>query len=155
MSVLFFESVKRRMPHFFNKVDVLEYTPHSKSKSVKHLFLNSRYVVIDPFNTDLSEVRDDAFNVVISINCFQHQKDYLDKLKFMHRVSSKFVMFSCPTAGTMPSKSEIYYRNLTESDFYNSIDLDLMFETYKFEINYKKSELYFWGVKKSKERYKV
>jgi hypothetical protein len=151
----FFESVKRRMPHFFNGVDVLEYTPHDKSKSIKHLFLDSRYVVLDPFRTDLSEIKDDAFNVVVSINCFQHQDDYLDKLQFMHRVSSKFVMFSCPTAGTMPLKSETYYRNLTESDFYNSTDLGSMFETYKFDINYKESELYFWGVKKDKEGYKV
>lgn len=145
------------MPHFFNEVDVLEFTPHDKSKSIKHLFSNSRYVVLDPFRTDLSEIKNDAFNVVVSINCFQNDKDYLNKLKSMHRVSSKFVMFSCSTAGTMPLNSEQYYKNLTESDFYNLIDLDSMFETYKFNIDYSESKLYFWAVKRIKERegYKV
>jgi hypothetical protein len=144
----FFESARRRMPHFFNGVDVLEYTPHDKSKSIKHLFSDSRYIVIDPKNTGLSKVDDNSFKVVVSVDYFQDTSDYLSKLEDMHRVSSKFVIFSCRAAGNSQVSEDGYYKNLTRSDFYNWLDLDDLFETHTFEIDYNNSMMYFWGVKR-------
>jgi ubiquinone/menaquinone biosynthesis C-methylase UbiE len=144
----FFESIKRRMPHFFNEVSVLEYVPHNKSKSIKNLFLDCKYIVIDPTSTNLSDIDDNCFNVVFSINHFQDTPNYLLQIKEMHRVSSKFVMFSCRAPGSKQNSKDKYYKNLNESDFYNWLDLDSMFETYVFEIDYPTSMMYFWGVKK-------
>jgi hypothetical protein len=136
------------MPHFFNGVSVLEYTPHDKSKSINYLFSDSINIVIDPRNNDLSSVPDNEFNVCMSVDYFQHSPDYLGHLKSMHRVSSKFVMFSCAAAGRSIKNAPEYYKNLVMSDFYNHIDLESMFETYKFDVNYDRSDLYFWGVKR-------
>ena len=144
----FFDSTKRRMPHFFNGVDVLEYGPHNKSKSIKHLFSDSRYTVLDPSRNDLSEIDDNSFTVVFNADYFQDTPDYLCELKDMHRVSSKFVMFSCHASGNKNVSKDKYYKNLNESDFYNWLDLDRLFETYVFEVDYPTSMLYFWGVKK-------
>lgn len=144
----FFNSLKKRMPHFFTGVDVLEYVPHTRSKSINYLFDNCRNFVINPETNYLSNVEDDSFRVVMSIDYFQHTPEYLEQLKEMHRVSSKFVMFSCAAAGRRPNTSSNYYKNLVMSDFYNKIDLDSMFETYKFDVDYDRSDLYFWGVKK-------
>jgi ubiquinone/menaquinone biosynthesis C-methylase UbiE len=144
----FFESVKRRMPHFFTGADVLEYVPHTRSKSINYLFDNCRNFVINPKTNYLSNVEDDSFRVVMSIDYFQYTPEYLKQLKEMHRVSSKFVMFSCAAAGRHIEDPPPYYKNLVMSDFYNKIDLDSMFETYRFDVDYDRSDLYFWGVKK-------
>jgi hypothetical protein len=142
----FFESVKKRMPHFFSGVDVLEYGSHDKCKTIRYLFSDSKYVVLDPNRIDSQSIDDNSFNVTMSINRFQDSTDYLNELRVIHRLSSKFVMFSCNTAGN----DGPCIRNLTQSDFYNYIDLDSMFETYKFEVDYPQAVLYFWGVKKDK-----
>lgn len=144
----YISSLRNRMPHFFNNVDVVEYVPHEKSKTIKHMFSNSRYYVFDPNSTDLSDVEDNAFNVAMSIDYLQYTPDYLDHLKKLHRVSSKFVLISCAAAGRHVSTPPPYYKNLVMSDFYNQIDLDSMFETYKFDVDYDRSDLYLWGVKK-------
>jgi hypothetical protein len=41
-----------------------------------------------------------------------------------------------------------YYRNLTETDFRNELDIDNMFSTYKFELSNTHPDLYFYGIKK-------
>lgn len=145
----FFYAVKKRMPHFFQGVDVLEYSPHDKSKRVLSLFEDSRYYVLDPRRNDLSGIEDNSFKIVMSIDYFQHTPDYLEHLNRMHRVSSKFVIFCCAAVGTKPESHDGYYKNLVMSNFYNQAPLDQMFDTYKFDTDYSASELYFWGVKKN------
>jgi ubiquinone/menaquinone biosynthesis C-methylase UbiE len=147
---IYFESIRSRMPHFFQGVDVLEYSPHDTSKRFMSLFKDSRYHVLDPRHNDLSGIKDSNFNVVISVDYLQYTPNYLDILTRMHRVSSKFVMFSCAAAGKRVDNPPVYYKNLVMSDFYNQLDLDSMFETYKFYVDYENSELCFWGVNKLK-----
>jgi hypothetical protein len=137
------------MPHFFNEVSVLEYTPHNTSKSINYLFSDSRILVIDPRKNNLSDINDNEFNVSMSINYFQYSPDYLTHLENLCRVSSKFIMFSCAAAGKSIKSPPEYYKNLVMSDFYNHLDLGLMFETYRFDVDYDRSELYFWGTKRS------
>lgn len=142
----YFDHIKTRMPHFFDGVSVLEYTSHDRSKSIRNLFTNSRYVVVDPNSSDLDSIGDRSFTVTISVNNFQHTPDYIRQLERMHRVSSKFVMFSCAAAGHIP-KGKGYYKNLTEADFYFGTDIESMFETHRFYADYNESMLYFWGVR--------
>lgn len=144
--------LKNRMPHFFNNVDVVEYVPHERSKTIKHMFSSSRYHVFDPNSTDLSNVKDNTFNVAMSINYLQYVPDYLNHLKTLHRISSKFMLISCAAAGRNIDKTHYYYKNLVMSDFYNQIDLDSMFDTYKFHIDYNCSTMYLWGIKKISSR---
>jgi hypothetical protein len=145
----FFESTKKRMPHFFSEVDVLEYVPHARSKSINYLFENSRNFVVNPESNYMSSIENNSFTVVMSVNYFQYTPNYLEQLKEMHRVSSKFVMFSCAAAGRHIKNPPTYYKNLVMSDFYNHLDLDAMFETYKFDVDYERSDLYFWAIKRS------
>lgn len=144
----YLEYLKTRMPHFFHNVDVVEYAPHNRSKSIKHMFVDSRYYVFDPNKTDLSDMEDGRFRSAISINYLQYVPNYLDHLRILHRVSSKFVLLSCAAAGSKPDASAPYYKNLVMSDFYNQIDLDSMFDTYKFHVDYEHSTMYLWGIKK-------
>ena len=41
-----------------------------------------------------------------------------------------------------------YYKNITEKDIREAIDIDEIFEKYKFEVEENHCDLYFWGVKK-------
>jgi hypothetical protein len=143
----YFEEIRRRMPHFFSGVSVLEYVPHSKCKSVEYLFDdNCNYIVLNPETNDLSGVQMESFKVAMSVNRFQYIDNYIEEFTRLHRIASKFVMFSCAGAGA-PPRGQLM--NLTESDFTTALDLDSMFETYVFFIDYNDCTLYFWGVKKN------
>ena len=141
----FFEITRNRMPHFFNDVSVLEHVPHNKCKTIWHLFHNSNYVVVDPNSDGIYKITDNSFNVAMSINYFHNTKNYVKELQDIHRVSSKLVMFSCQAAGNDNPSVE----NLTEADFYSNLDIDFMFERHQFDVDYAKSMLYFWGIKRS------
>lgn len=41
-----------------------------------------------------------------------------------------------------------YYKNITEEDIRNFLDIDLIFSSYEFEIENNHHDLYFWGIKK-------
>ena len=54
---------------------------------------------------------------------------------------------------TMPNVSRDdwdneYYKNITEKDIREAIDVDKIFKKYKFEIEENHCDLYFWGIKK-------
>ena len=54
---------------------------------------------------------------------------------------------------TMPNVSREnwdneYYKNLTESDIRECIDVDDIFEEYEFEVETNHCDLFFWGIKK-------
>lgn len=145
-----FEQIKSRMPHFFIGTSVLECSLHQKSKSSMALFENSEYLVIDPSRKDLRGVGDNTFMTVLSVGTLNTMTNYIDIFRQMHRISSKFVLFSCSAPGNTKSMSK-GYKNLTEADFVFNIDFDSMFETFKFDVNYHTSTLFFWGVKSSNE----
>ena len=142
----YFEHIRNRMPHFFDSVSVLEYVPHSRCKSILYLFENSHYVVVDALRHDLSDVPSDSYTVAMSIDFLHRAPNYLEIFTELHRVSSKFVMLSCATAG-MPPKAAGYWKNITQSDF--SVNLDEMFDTHRFHVDYDQHQLYFWGVKRN------
>jgi hypothetical protein len=41
-----------------------------------------------------------------------------------------------------------YYKNVTEEDIKDFLDVDSVFSNYEFEVNMSHCDLYFWGVKK-------
>lgn len=146
--MIYFDEIKRRMPHFFNGMNVLEYVPHDNSKKILGMYEDSRYTVINPNKSTLEEIKDNSFNVAISINYLQYTEEYIRHVQELHRVSSKFIMFSCAAPGTQAPSGVEYYRNLTEADFWFGLDVEGLFESHKFYIDYDTSTLYFWGVKK-------
>ena len=41
-----------------------------------------------------------------------------------------------------------YYKNITEKDIREAIDVDKIFEKYEFEVEEDHCDLYFWGIKR-------
>jgi SAM-dependent methyltransferase len=49
---------------------------------------------------------------------------------------------------TRKSWDNEYYMNVTEEDIRKCVDVDKIFSSYKFSIDYNHCDLYFWGIKK-------
>jgi SAM-dependent methyltransferase len=109
------------------------------------------------------------FDVVISTECFEHDIYWKETIQNIidNLVKSKgLFLFTCATTGreehgtmrTTPENSPLtsledqgwsdYYRNLTEEDIREAINLDEYFTMYHFYIGYETNDLYFWGIKK-------
>lgn len=118
----------------------------------------------------------DTFDTIISCECFEHNPYYKETLQNAVRMlkSQGMLLFTCATTGrpihgtkyleeeskekwenwkTMPNVvkenwDNNYYKNLTENDIRECIDIDHYFSEYKFEIETNHCDLYFWGIKK-------
>jgi SAM-dependent methyltransferase len=119
---------------------------------------------------------DNSYDVVISCECFEHNPFYKETIKNCTRIlkSGGLFLFTCATTGraihgtrfleeesknkfpnwkTMPNVirenwDNNYYKNLTEQDIRNCLDIDLYFSPYEFEVEENHHDLYFWGIKK-------
>ena len=131
------------MPHFFFSTDVCEHSYFSDSKKIKFLFDDSKYYVFPNINN----VDDNKFNVSLSIDKLQYEKNYLDTFHNLYRISSKFVLIRCSSAGSPKNIKNEYQRNLTESDFGSTMTMNKMFSSYNFYYDEQECNLYFWGVK--------
>ncbi len=118
---------------------------------------------------------DETFDSIISCECFEHNPYYKETIINAIRMlkSGGFFIFTCATTGrpihgteylekekkkqykewkTMPNVikenwDNNYYKNLTEKDIRECIDIDNLFIEYEFEINNEHNDLYFWGIK--------
>ena len=167
---VFFESVKQSMPQYFTHVKVIEIGSLDINGSVRDFYNTTTYVGVDleegkgvdlvaeGQNLDFS---DNSFDVAVSAECFEHNPYWLETFVNMHRMASEFVIFTCASDGrpehgttrTTPDNSPFtlkwdYYKNLNASDFYNSLDLNSMFDEHEFSYNANSCDLYFWGTKK-------
>lgn len=107
----------------------------------------------------------ESFDLTISAECFEH--DFFWTKTFLNMVrltkSNGIVAFTCaslgrPEHGTLRSDPSLspgtqslnldYYRNLTEKDFRESINLSAFFSDFLFYYNPISWDLYFMGVKK-------
>lgn len=107
----------------------------------------------------------ESFDLTISAECFEHDfywtKTFLNMIRLTK--SSGIVAFTCaslgrPEHGTLRSDPSLspgtqsmnldYYRNLTEKDFRESIDLSDFFSDFLFYYNPISWDLYFMGIKK-------
>lgn len=119
---------------------------------------------------------DCSFDTIISCECWEHNPYYAESIKNAVRMlkSEGLFIFTCATTGrpvhgiasleevsknthamwkTMPNVSREnwdneYYKNLTEEDIRNVIDVDKLFYSYGFSVNKEHCDLYFWGLKR-------
>jgi SAM-dependent methyltransferase len=119
---------------------------------------------------------DETFDTIISCECFEHNPFYKETIKNIVRMlkPNGMFLFTCATTGrpvhgvksleekskikhdnwiTMPNVSidnwdNEYYKNLTEIDIRECVDIDEIFKEYKFEVEENHCDLFFWGIKK-------
>ena len=104
---------------------------------------------------------DDSLDVAISAECFEHNPEWAATFANMHRMSSRYVVFTCasdgrPEHGTRrsePGSSPLtlewdYYQNLNEQDFRDAFDIESMFVEHEFSYNPTSHDLYFYGIKR-------
>ena len=171
--------VKSILENFFKDKKVLDVGGGDINGNNRDLFENCAYEVNDvadaPNVTVVARTKDllfqdEHFDTIISTECFEHDPEYeqsLQKIVDMLRPGGLF-FFTCAsfgrsehgTARTSPSDSfgsmaEIpdmsdYYKNLTEIDIRRAIPLDSIFATYHICYNAKSKDIYFLGIKESK-----
>jgi len=166
---VFFEQTKERFPQYFKDLYVLEVGSLNINGTVRDFFDTTRFLGVDVAEgpgVDLVGLGQDLhfpdnwFDVAVSAECFEHNPQWLETFINMHRMASKFVIFTCASEGrlehgtsrTTPDNSPFtltwnYYQNLTEKDFRDALDFDSLFQQYEFSVNEQSHDLYFWGIK--------
>lgn len=162
----FVRGVRERFPRLFSGRRVIEIGSLNINGSVRDFFNDCHYIGVDLADgpgVDLvcsgADVyfADGFFDVAISTECFEHNELWLQTFLNMRRMASEMVIFTCasegrPEHGTVrssPSDSPFtntYYRNLTASDFEDSVDMAELFSVYEFRYQPTSHDLYFWGI---------
>lgn len=162
----FVASLKAQFPDYFIRKEVLEVGSLNINGSIREFFEQCTYVGVDlGKGKDVDVVArgedlaypDESFDVVASCECFEHNPEWVATLKNMIRMCSDLVFFSCATTGraehgtrrSNPHDAPFcgdYYRNLTEEDVRQEINLSV-FKEYQFLTNDTAKDLYFWGLK--------
>lgn len=162
----FVAGLKKKFPDYFVRKEVLEIGSLNINGSIRQFFEQCIYVGVDiGEGRDVDLVAkgenlaylDDSFDVVASCECFEHNPEWAATLRNMIRMCGGLVFFSCATTGrpehgtrrTSPQDAPFcgdYYRNLTEDDVRQEVDLSA-FKVYEFISNDKAHDLYFWGIK--------
>lgn len=160
-------SVKARFPQFFVGQSVLEVGSLNINGSVRDFFEGSlRYIGCDLGEGPGVDIvcaghelpyEDWSFDVVISCECFEHDKHWQKTFQKMIDLTRPggLVIFSCATIGraehgttrTSPSDAPFtndYYLNLEEKDFEG---FKSFFTEYQFSECQSPRDLYFWGLK--------
>jgi SAM-dependent methyltransferase len=107
------------------------------------------------------------FDIVVSSECFEHDPFYKDTILNAIKLTKPggIFTFTCATTGraehgtkrtgsgwASPHTTEQwddYYKNLTEEDIREFLDVDNIFSDYEFQSNVTTSfDLYFYGIKK-------
>lgn len=167
----FIQKTKDHFPECFIGVSVLEVGSLNINGTVRDFFVASDvYLGIDLMDgKDVNLVcpgneypgESDSIDTVISTECFEHDKYWMDTYQNMYRIAKHggMVIFTCASDGrhehgttrTSPQDSPAttdYYMNLTKQDFLDRFSIDEMFMKYLFEYNPVTCDLYFWGIKK-------
>ena len=162
--------IKDLYPNKFKNVDVLDCGSLDINGNNKYLFEDYVYMGIDVGsgkNVDLVcpthklQFNNNCYSFIISTECFEHDTHYKESLLNIVRLltSGGMFLFTCATTGraehgttaTSPKDAPFtndYYKNLTEQDIRDVIDIDAIFSEYAFEIDDKHKDLNFYGIKK-------
>ena len=171
----FCKRVKEKYESFFENKYVLDIGSLDINGNNQKYFENCNYVGVDieaGRNVDIISkghelgVPDGTFDVIISTECFEHDKFYDKTIKNIYRMLKPggLFFFTCATTGrpehgtrkTTPKDAPFlqndsewsdYYKNLKESDIRDVINIDDSFEDYEFSINDEAKDLYFYGIK--------
>lgn len=194
-------TIKALFPDYFQNKKVLDIGSLDINGSNRPLFTNCEYTGVDigpgP-NVDVvskgHELNhpDESYDVIISTECFEHDKFYRETLQNATRMlrPNGLLLFTCASTGreehgtvkAHPGSSpftsvtqdwESYYKNLTEQDVREAIDVETIFTLRcrwtcgdkkpgvhdhtiripKFQFLYcdNSCDLYFWGIKSPKD----
>jgi len=169
----FFRLYRKYLIKDTNKLKILEIGSYDVNGSIKNIFLPSNYIGCDispgenvdivSFGHELN-LEDNYFDLVISSEVFEHDRNYKKTFKNMYRMlkPNGAFLFTCAglgriehgTSRTNPDDSpgnklieDDYYKNLAASDF--SSFVDEKFHYYEFIENKFHKDLYFFGIKSS------
>ena len=162
----FVQSVKDEFPEYFKGTKVLEVGSLNINGSVRQFFEPVQYIGCDRGEGAGVDIvcqghelpyPNESFDVVISCECFEHDKHWEKTFQKMIDLVRKggLVIFSCATIGraehgttrTSPADAPFtndYYRNLREEDFNQ---FKSSFDSYRFSQCLSPRDLYFWGLK--------
>lgn len=173
----FVEWVKSRFPDFFQHKRVLDVGSGDINGCNRYLFEFCEYTgndVVEAKNvTIVSRTKDlpfpdSYFDTIISTECFEHDPELfqsLQKILAMLKPGGLFC-FTCATTGrpehgtrrTSPDASfgtraehadmQDYYQNVLEEDVVNAMNLAEHFSEWRFYVNEKTYDLYFFGLKR-------
>jgi len=171
----FFKRVQEKFPERFKNCSVLDIGSLDVNGNNRFLFENYIYVGVDVGpgpNVDVvckgHEYKSDIlFDVVISSECFEHDMFYPDTIRNCVSLTKEggLFTFTCASTGRAehgtrkvnPQDAPLlngmeewadYYKNLTEEDIRQVIDVESIFSEYYFQYNPAGYDLYFWGIKK-------
>jgi len=170
------KKIRDKFPLSFQDKKVLDVGSLDINGNNRYLFKNCSYIGLDigpGKNVDIiSKVHeytspDSEYDIIISTECFEHDMFYQKSIINCIRIlkSGGMFLFTCATTGrsehgtrrTSPQDAPLlmsdnnwsdYYKNLTEEDIENFLDLQNIFSVYEFEINNLSCDLYFYGIKK-------
>ena len=162
------------LPEYFSGVRVLEVGSWSLHGSVREYFSQCDYIGADiavgPGVDLICQGQDidkptNTFDVVMSCECFEHNRFWLETFINMVRMLKPGGLFILTCAapgriehGTSRRQAESsltakhgfpdYYRNLSRSHFRKRLSLDDHFECYGFAVPHYYNDLYFVGLKR-------
>ena len=183
----FFELVKNKFPEYFTDVKVLDIGSLDINGNTRHFLKQPYYYTgldLDKGpNVDVvcpAHLYDCGyqFDLIMSGECFEHDMFYPKSLKNLIRLlrPGGLFLFTCastdrPEHGTLRTSPENapfsekygeewcnYYKNLTEKDIRDVVDVEDTFSSFYFQESfsgYIGNDLYFWGVKKKVKKVSV
>ena len=167
-------NIKNQFPNYFQNKKVLDCGSLDINGNNRYLFDNCEYIGIDVGhgkNVDIVssiheyEGMDNEYGFIISTECFEHDMHYRDSLHNIVRMLKPggMFLFTCATTGrpehgtkrTSPRDAPLlegewsdYYKNLTEQDIRDVLNIEEIFSEFKFEIHSGHKDLMFYGIKK-------
>lgn len=177
----YFINVKNKFPSYFTNKKVLDIGSLDINGNNKHLFSDCEYLGLDIAegkNVDVVSLAheylepDESFDVIISNDCFEHDMFYSKTFQNIARLlrPNGLFLFTCKTTGSLEHGTlnsdggfsspltinypgwENYYKNITESDVRESIDVDSIFENYEFSTLASTADIRFWGIKSNTKK---
>lgn len=172
----FFLKVKSLFPERFDRCSVLDIGSLDINGNNRYLFTNYSYIGVDVGegpNVDVVSkghefTSSELFDVVISSECFEHDRYYRETVKNCINLTKPngLFTFTCASTGRAEHGTRRtdgkwasplleayddwfdYYKNLTEDDIREVINIEDTFSSFHFEYNPSFCDLYFWGIKK-------
>jgi SAM-dependent methyltransferase len=171
--------VKKLLRKYFVNKRVLDVGSGDINGNNRFLFENCEYEGNDVIQTNnvtiVSKTKDlpfadNSFDTIVSTECFEHDPEYKESLLKIYQMlkPNGLFFFTCASTGraehgtrrTSPNDSYgtigniedmvDYYKNLTEKDINDVLNLDESFSTWDTYYNSQSCDLYFIGIKKAK-----